>query len=130
MIEEHPKDLKYTQHHVWVKTEPRKRIARIGVTPELADKLTEILGLDMPMEGDELEMDAPCLHIHRPTSIYEMLSPLSGRVTAVNRDVMDSPNLIALGPYKHWLFCMEYDEDDELDMLFNAQQYTTYLDSL
>lgn len=129
-MSDYPKDLKYTVHHVWVKPEAKKHVARIGVTDELANKLHEVLGLDMPMVGDELEMDAPCLHIHRQTSIYDVLSPLSGRVIAVNKDVMDDPSLIALEPYKHWLFTMEYDEEEEFDLLYTAHQYVAHLDSL
>ena len=130
MINDYPKDLRYTPNHVWVKPEGKKRNARIGITEELSSRLREVLGIDMPMIGDELEMDAPCLHFHRATSIYDLASALSGRVTAINRDVLDSPNLLALDPYNHWLFCMEYDEEEELDMLMNANQYASYLDSL
>lgn len=130
MINDYPKELRYTKHHIWVLPEGKKRLARVGLTEELANKLQEILGIDLPMIGDELEMDAPCLHIHRATSISYLPAPLSGRVTQVNKDVLDKPRLIAAGPYVHWLFCMEYDEDEELDMLMNASQYGTYLDSL
>jgi len=130
MISDYPKDFRYTQHHVWVKPEGKKRLARIGITEELANKLQEILGIDMPMVGDELEMDAPCLHIHRATSISYLSAPLSGRVTQINKDVLDNPRLIALDPYTHWLFSMEYDEEEELDMLLTASQYAAHLDSL
>ena len=130
MIIDYPKDLRYTQHHIWVRPEGKKRLAQIGLTEELAHKLQEILGIDMPMVGDELEMDAPCIHIHRATSISYLPAPLSGRVTQINKDVLDRPRLIALAPYSHWLFYMEYDEEEEMDMLMNASQYGTYLDSL
>ncbi len=132
MINDYPKDLKYTPSHIWVKTEVRgnKKFAWVGITEELANRLREILSIDMPMVGDELEMDAPCIHIHRPTSIYEMNSPLSGRATTINKDVLDTPRLIALAPYKHWFFCMEYDDDEELDLLLSAHQYAAHLDNL
>ena len=128
-----PKELHYTQSHVWIhdETKGKKRCARIGVTEELANRLGHLLGVDMPMVGDELEMDSPCVHFHRTkNSIYDLPAPLTGRVTAINKDVLDDPALIALGPYRNWLYCMEYDEDEEFDMLLSAQQYNTYLDSL
>jgi len=130
MVNEYPKDLQYTQGHVWVKAEPKRHRARIGITEELADKLREILSIDMPMTGDELEMDEPCLQFHRATSIHNLSSPLTGRVTEINKTILDSPGLIFLDPYNHWLFCMEYDEDEELEMLMNAHQYASYLDTL
>ena len=130
MVNEYPKDLKYTQAHVWVKVEAKRHRARIGITEELADKLREVLSIDMPMIGDELEMDEPCLQFHRPNSIHNLAAPLTGRVTEINKTVLDSPGLIFLDPFTHWLFSMEYDEDEELDMLMNAHQYAAYLDTL
>jgi len=129
-MSEYPKELRYTTSHVWAKVDPKKRQARIGVTDELTTRLREILSIDMPMLGDELEMDAPCLHIHRATSIFNLPSPLTGRIVEINRDVLDNPDLLFLEPYRHWLFVMEYDEEDELDMLMNASQYQSHLDTL
>ena len=132
-MHDHPKNLHYTQNHVWVLDESKgkKHYARVGVTDELADRLGPLLGIDMPMLGDELEMDSPCAHFHRlKNNIYDMLAPLSGRVTSINKDVLDDPALIALGPYRHWIFCMEYDEEEEFDMLLSAAQYENYLDHL
>ena len=77
-----PKDLHYTQNHVWIRdeTKGKKRGARIGVTEELANRLGHLLGVDMPMVGDELEMDNPCVHFHRTkNSIYDLPAPLTGR---------------------------------------------------
>ena len=130
MVNEYPKDLQYTQAHVWVKVEEKRHRARVGITEELAEKLREILSIDMPMVGDELEMDEPCLHLHRDKSIHSLASPLTGRITEINKEVLDKPGLIFLEPYVNWLFCMEYDEDEELEMLMNAHQYATYLDTL
>lgn len=132
MVNDYPKDLLYTQAHVWVRNETKgkKRLARVGITEELANRLRGLLGVDMPMVGDELEIDAPCLHFHRQTSIHDLPAPLTGRVLEINRDVLDTPSLLALEPYRHWLYCMEYDELEEIDMLMNAHQYATYLDTL
>lgn len=129
MVNEYPKDLRYTQRHVWVKAEEKRRTARVGITEDMAEKLREILSLDMPMVGDELEMDEPCIHIHRPTAIVDIPAPLSGRVLEINRDVLDNPAVICLDPYERWLFRMEYDEAEELEMLMNANQYATLMDS-
>jgi glycine cleavage system H protein len=131
MINDYPKDLCYTPAHLWVRRESgRKRIARVGLTEELASRLKSLLGVDLPMVGDELEMDSPCIHIHRQSNIFSLPAPLSGRVTQINKDVLDTPSLLALEPYKHWLFLMEFDEEEEIEMLMNAHQYASHLDNL
>jgi len=125
-----PEEYSYSQHHLWTHADPQSGIATVGVSEFLVEEVDEILSIDMPMVGDELEMDSLCVHLHRDTSIRHLQSPLTGRVTEINRDVLDNPNLLHLAPYRHWLFRMEYDEPDELEMLMSAAQYVRHLDHL
>jgi len=59
-----------------------------------------------------------------------MRSPLTGRVLELNKAIQDNPNLIHLAPHKNWLFKMEYDDQDELDLLMSGTQYSRFLDQL
>jgi len=127
----HPDDLLYTSRHLWVRLHPEESQAEVGITDELQDRIPEITSIDMPMVGDELEMDSACVLLHLATSrLRKLHSPLTGRVLDINRDVLDRPELIHLKPYGSWLFRMEYDEEDELEMLMDAARYARYLDSL
>jgi len=123
-------EFSYSQRHLWANADKELGVAEVGVTEELFDELEEILSIDVPMVGDELEMDSMCVHFHLHADIYHLRSPLSGRVTEINKTVLDNPNLLHLAPYEHWLFKMEYDEPDEFEMLMSAVQYARYLDSL
>jgi len=125
-----PKDLLYTQRHVWVKFEKKKHHATVGITNALQEELPEILSIDMPLIGDELEMENDCVHLHLPKTIHRLPAPLTGRVLSTNHDVIDQPRLLHLSPYESWLYTMEYDEPEEVEMLMNATQYMSYLDSL
>jgi glycine cleavage system H protein len=125
-----PKNLLYTRRHVWAKVDETKQRATVGITDSLQENLPEILSIDMPLVGDELEMDADCVHLHLPGRIQGLPSPLTGRVLAINRDVLDAPQLLHLSPYESWLFLMEYDEPDEVEMLMNPNQYANHVDSL
>lgn len=127
---EHPDELVYSRRHLWALTDPKKSTAVVGITEELAEMIGEIQSVDMPMVGDELDMDTYCIHLHLGNRIHHLRSPLSGRVIDINRDVLDSANLIHLAPYKHWLYKMEFDDPDELDLLMSAAQYTRLLDQL
>lgn len=127
---EHPKHLSYTARHLWVDVGESKHTATVGITEDLIELLSDIVSVDMPLVGDELDMDTMCIHIHLPTRILHLRSPLSGRVTEINRDVLDDAGLLALSPYTNWLYRMEYDESGELDLLMNSVQYGKYLDRL
>ncbi len=127
----HPKDVRYSHRHLWVRLGPEEPQAEVGITDELQERLPAITSIDMPMVGDELEMDTACILLHLATNrLRKLYAPLTGRVLEINRDVLDRTELIHLKPYQSWLFRMEYDEVDELEMLMDANRYERYLDSL
>ena len=127
---EYPVEFSYSKHHLWVKADDKRRRAVVGITEHLAEELGEILGVDLPLRGDELDMETICIHLHLESDIDHLSSPLSGRVVEINKEVLDSPSLLHLAPYKHWLYRMEYDEPEELELLMSATQYASYLDHL
>lgn len=127
---EYPDSKVYNTHHVWAQCNAKTHIAQIGITDYLAEELGGIDSIDVPLEEDELEMDSLVIHIHTKNRIRHFRCPLTGRVTAVNQEVLDDPALIYLDWKKAWLFKMEYDDEDELDLLMNGSQYTKHLDSL
>jgi glycine cleavage system H protein len=126
----HPSDLSYTKHHLWVRMDKEAHTATIGITEELVEQLAEVFGIDMPMVGDELDMDTFCIHLHLKNRIHHLRSPLTGRVTEINREVLDNASLLHLAAYKNWLYRMEYDDPDEVHLLMSGDQYTRFLDHL
>ena len=122
----------FTTRHTWALPDENNdvHIATVGITDFLTDELVAIQSIDMPLEGDELDMDTFCIHLHLAKRIHHLRSPLSGRVVEINKDVQDTPSLIHLDPYKHWLYRMEYDDPDELDMLMDYNRYSRFIDHL
>ena len=127
---EHPKHCIYTARHLWAAADEKSGMATIGMTEELVEMLAEIQTLDMPMVGDELDMDTYCIHLHLRTRIHHLRSPLSGRVVEINRDVLDNPGLLSISAYDNFLYRMEFDEPGEIEVLMTAVQYGKYLDRL
>jgi len=127
---EHPKDRYYTTNYVWAKLDRSKSQATVGVTLELMEELDEVLSIDLPLVDDEVEMDNECLYLHVLGDVYGVAAPLTGRVLQVNRELMEQIESLLINPYKQWLFVMEYDEPDEIEMLLNSDSFQDYLDSL
>ena len=127
-----PQHLLYSVSHTWVDIVDENACrARVGITLYLQEELPEILSVDLPMEGDELEIDNPCMHLHLAgDTITEVCSPLTGRVVAINHDVLDNPDLLHVAPYDHWIFEMEFDEKPELELLIEASRYVTHCETL
>jgi glycine cleavage system H protein len=120
----------YTNRHTWVLPDEDKNIATVGITDYLTEELVAIQSIDMPLVGDELEMDTFCIHLHLAKRIHHLRSPLSGRVVEINKDVQDNPSLLHLDPFKNWLYRMEFDDPDELEMLMDINRYTRFIDQL
>ncbi|MBO7742017.1 MAG: hypothetical protein J6S21_05630 [Victivallales bacterium] len=127
---EYPDSLVYSTRHVWAKANKRENTALIGVTDYVTEEFAEIDSIDLPMKDDELEMDSLVIHIHIRNRIKHLRCPLTGRVLDINREVLDDPRLLYMDWQKNWLFKMEFDDRDELDLLMSGAQYAKYLDSL
>lgn len=131
---EYPKELLYSQNHVWVKIEDRENhVAQVGITDFLREELPEILSMDMPLPEDEFEMDDECILLHLEPDeegedeFCQIRAPLGGHVTEINPDVLNNPDLLHIAPYEHWLLRMVYDDPGELELLMDADKYLLYL---
>lgn len=124
----HPQHLNYTANHMWV--ELNDDIANVGITEDLQHYLTdELESIELPLVGDELEMDVECMAMHIGSELYGIKSPLTGRIVKVNTSLLDDPEQVFTSPYRDgWLFQMELDEPDEVEMLMSSDDYAAYLE--
>ncbi len=127
MPESHP-DRLYSIRHLWVSPNQDESTAEVGITEELMQVLNIIISIEPPMVGDELEMDTPCMQLHLSNGIRLLYAPLTGRVTELNKEVLDNPGLLAVAAQHTPLYTMEYDEAQELDLLLSPTRYAMYLD--
>ena len=72
----------------------------------------------------------PMQMLHTGLRKKQVRCPLTGRVLEVNQEVLDDPTLLFKDYRANWLFRMEFDEPDELDLLMSGLQYARYLDEL
>lgn len=126
-----PKDLLYSPGHVWVKSVGKKEdgLVRVGLTHYYLEELPEILSVDLPLAGEELDIEEPCILLHVETGIEEVTVPLTSHVHAVNREVLDNPDLLHLNAYENWILELECDDLAEFEILVGAQRYVHYVES-
>lgn len=125
-----PKSLLYTIEHAWVKV--NDNLVVVGITDDLQEMLESIEAVDLPRVGDELYIGDNCITIHYTRGLYDLPCPLTGRVTRINPLLRrHAPELLQASPYKDgWLFEMEIDEPDELELLLDATDYQRELENL
>jgi glycine cleavage system H protein len=121
-----PKDLLYSKEHEWVKREDGK--LRIGITDFAQDELGDIVFVELPEVGDELELNEPFGSVESVKTVSELYAPVSGKVVEVNADLEDSPEFVNESPYeKAWMVVIEPSEEAQLDELLNAEAYEAVL---
>lgn len=118
-----PKELKYSEEHEWVKEEEGQKV-RIGITDFAQSELGDIVFVELPEEGDEIEANEPFGSVESVKTVSELYAPVSGKVVEVNTELEDSPELVNESPYeKAWMIVVEMTDSSELDNLLTAEKY-------
>ena len=122
MAHEVREDLKYTKTHEWVKLTGNK--AKIGLTDHAQHELTDIVFVELPSVGKEINKGEELCVVESVKSVSEVYAPVSGKITTVNTKLDDSPEIINSSPYDNgWLVEIEIKDTAEVNMLLDAAAY-------
>ncbi|GEN47044.1 glycine cleavage system H protein [Alkalibacillus filiformis] len=117
-----PKDLRYSEEHEWVKEEGEK--LRIGITDFAQSELGDIVFVELPEVGDEIELDEPFGSVESVKTVSELYAPVTGKVVEVNEELEDSPEYVNESPYEQaWMVVVEPSDRSQLDDLMDADAY-------
>lgn len=119
---EFPKDLRYTKDHEWARKEDSA--VTVGVTGFAVEQLGDITLVDLPEVGDEATAGEAFGTIESVKSVSDLYAPVSGKVSAINEDLEDKPELVNESPYGDgWLVRIEGGAGD-FDALLDSAAYT------
>ena len=118
---ETPEDRRYLESHEWVTdAEPY----RVGISDFAQDELGDVVFVELPEEGEELEQEGQFGVIESIKAVSDLYSPLSGTVADVNEDLFDRPELVNEGPYgEGWMLELDPSDEAERDELLTAEEY-------
>src|SRR5690625_1822996 len=123
-----PEDLLYSEEHEWVKKEEDNRV-RIGITHFAQDELGDIVFVELPEIGEDIEADEPFGSVESVKTVSELYAPISGKVIEVNEDLEDNPEFVNESPYEDaWMIVIEMDDEAELDNLLSSEQYKEFIE--
>ena len=121
-----PPDLRYTHDHEWLKAAGTSW--RVGITQFAVDQLGDITLVDLPKDGDLVTKGQRFGTIESVKSVSDLYAPVSGKVTAVNVGLKDSPEQVNAEPYgAGWMIELEPTEASEIDELMSADDYTKHV---
>ena len=113
-------ELQYTAEHEWVLVEGS--VATVGITAYAADKLGDIVYVDLPKAGSALAEGTVVGEIESTKSVGELFAPVNGTVVEANEAVAASPELVNSDPFgEGWLIKVEF---TELPELLGFDEYT------
>ncbi|MEV6522094.1 glycine cleavage system protein GcvH [Longispora sp. NPDC051575] len=117
-----PEDLRYTAEHEWVRA--TGDTFRVGITQFAQDALGDIVYVDLPTAGTEVEAGDSAGEVESTKSVSEIYAPVSGTVTARNEALGNAPDLINTDPYgEGWLLEIRPTDPSVLDSLLDAPAY-------
>lgn len=122
-----PKELRYSKEHEWVKVEDGK--ATIGITDFAQSELGDIVFVELPEVGDEISKDQPFGSVESVKTVSELYAPISGKVVAINEELLDNPEFVNESPYgTAWMVTVELTSEAEVEELMDADAYTTLIE--
>jgi glycine cleavage system H protein len=121
-----PDDLSYSKTHEWVRVETvaGKKLATVGLTAFALEALTDLVFVDLPPAGREVQAGQPFGEIESVKAVSDLYSPVDGRIAENNPWVVENLKDLASDPYgKGWLVKIEFTDDAPLKRLLNAEAY-------
>jgi len=121
-MSEVPEEMYYTKEHEWIRVEGDEIV--IGITDHAQNALTDIVYIELPGDGEELEEMEEFAIVESVKSASPIYAPLAGRITAVNDELDDAPELINEQPYgSGWIIRMRLNNPEAVSTLMDAAAY-------
>ena len=128
---EFPDNLHYTKEHEWVRVEEDGSIT-VGITDYAQEQLGDIVYVELPEASDDpVQKDEPFAVVESVKAVSDVYAPLTGRVSEVNDELPNSPEVINQDPYGDgWMVRMQLDNKDEINELLSAAEYEELVNEL
>ena len=117
-----PEDCRYLESHEWARRDGDT--VRAGITDFAQDELGDVVFVELPDVGDEVEQEGEFGVIESIKAVSDLYAPVSGEVTAVNGALFDEPELVNEDPFGDgWMLEVDLAEEGELDALLSPEEY-------
>ena len=122
-----PEDNRYAKSHEYVHVEGNT--GTIGITDYAQKELGDVVFVELPQVGTELEAGDELGSIESVKAVSELFVPVSGEVIEVNEALADNPALVNTDPWGDgWMVRIKLADVTEVDELMTAEEYDEYLE--
>lgn len=120
-----PKKLFYAKTHEWVKIN-EDQTAIVGLSDHAQESMGDVAFINLCDEGEAFAAGDVIGDVESIKAVSDIYCPVSGTVTKVNSELLDSPEIINSEPYEAWL--IELENVSPSEELMNAEEYEKYIE--
>ncbi len=121
-----PADRRFSRSHVWA-VRGELGDVRAGITHVPGVFLGDVVSVELPPPRTEVSAGEPIGLVESSSTVFELLSPLSGTVVEVNADAGAAPRKVTEDPYgEGWLLSIRPADPEEIDGLLGAEEYERF----
>lgn len=116
--------IRYSESHEYVRVEGD--FGFIGVSDYAQKQLGNVVYVDMPEVGDELEAGEDFGAIESVKAASDLIAPVSGEVVEINEALEDNPRLINQDAMANWIVKVAISDFSQLDSLMDEEAYRAF----
>ncbi len=125
----YPDDLKYHKDHMWLHANGNK--AKIGITHYAQEQLGDIVYVELPQTGSQVEMNTVIGEIESTKTTSAIEAPVGGKIVEVNSSLDETPEVINEDTYgKGWIAVIEMRNMEDIKHLMDAKEYQNYIEEV
>jgi glycine cleavage system H protein len=119
--------LKYTEEHEWVSIDGN--IATIGITDFAQASLGDIVFVELPEDGEELDAGASFGVVESIKSVSDLYSPIKGKVVEKNTTIEESPESLNEDAFGGWLIKIDCADISATEALMDSVAYQSFCEA-
>jgi glycine cleavage system H protein len=121
--------VRYTKEHEWVRLEDG--IAVIGITDHAQEALGDVVFVELPEPGREVEEGEACAVVESVKAASDVYAPLAGRVTEMNQAIVEDPGLVNRDSTgEGWFFKLALADEAAFAALMDEDGYKAFLETI
>jgi glycine cleavage system H protein len=121
----YPDNVRFTKEHEWVRMDGDT--ATIGITDHAQQELGDIVYVDLPKPGTQVEQGKTMGTVESVKAVSEIYSPVTGEVVETNPILADAPEKVNEDPHgEAWLVKVRLSGTPPAELM-TAAEYQSYI---
>ena len=118
-------ELKYSKSHEWIALDGDTAV--VGLTDYAQSELGDLVFVNLPEVGDAVEAGEAFGDVESVKAVSDVYSPVTGEVTEINEELLDTPELVNDDAYKAWFIKVK--DVSATEELLTVDEYKAFVES-